>query len=93
MAATIRDKLMITLSHGLIATQRAGIALINRKALEKKSNGTYVPKEGGSGPTTHYCLSGDLRSFSAPPLPTFRALELRSQSQTVIVGSAATSHQ
>jgi hypothetical protein len=38
-------------------TQRAGIAIINRKALEKKSNGTYVPPEG-SGPTTHYCLSG-----------------------------------
>jgi hypothetical protein len=43
---TIRDKLMIALRHGLIATQRAGIALINRKALEKKSNGTYVPPEG-----------------------------------------------
>jgi hypothetical protein len=40
------------------ATRRAGIAIINRKALEMKSNGTYVPPEG-SGPTTHYCLSGD----------------------------------
>jgi hypothetical protein len=46
IAATIRDKLMIALRHGLIATQRAGITIINRKALEKKSNGTYVPPEG-----------------------------------------------
>jgi hypothetical protein len=52
-----------------------------------------MSRRRGSGPTTHYCLSGDLRSFSAPPLPTCEPLERRSQGQAVIVGSAATSHQ
>src|SRR6266700_1252639 len=32
--------------NGLIATQRKGITILNRKALEKKSNGTYAPPEG-----------------------------------------------
>ena len=31
---------------GLIATRRAGITILDRKALEKRSNGTYVPPEG-----------------------------------------------
>ena len=31
---------------GLIATRRAGITILNRKAMEKKSNGTYVPPDG-----------------------------------------------
>jgi CRP-like cAMP-binding protein len=33
-------------AEGLIATQRAGITILNRKGLEKRSNGTYVPPEG-----------------------------------------------
>jgi CRP-like cAMP-binding protein len=31
---------------GLIATQRNSITIVDRKALEKYSNGTYVPPEG-----------------------------------------------
>jgi CRP-like cAMP-binding protein len=31
---------------GLIATQRGNIRILDRKALEKRSNGTYVPPEG-----------------------------------------------
>ena len=30
---------------GLIATRRGRITILNRKALEKSSNGTYVPYE------------------------------------------------
>ena len=33
-------------TKGLINTRRGGITILNRKALEKKSNGTYVPPEG-----------------------------------------------
>src|SRR5258705_2187995 len=32
-------------NEGLIAARRGGITLLNRKALEKRSNGTYVPAE------------------------------------------------
>jgi CRP-like cAMP-binding protein len=32
--------------EGLIAARRRGISVLDRKALEKKSNGTYVPPEG-----------------------------------------------
>ena len=31
---------------GLIATRRGNIRILDRKALEKRSNGTYVPPEG-----------------------------------------------
>ena len=31
---------------GLIDTRRGGITILDRKALEEKSNGTYVPPEG-----------------------------------------------
>jgi CRP-like cAMP-binding protein len=32
--------------EGLIATRRGAIAILDRKAMEKRSNGTYVPPEG-----------------------------------------------
>ena len=32
--------------QGLISARRGGITIINRKSLEKRSNGTYVPPEG-----------------------------------------------
>jgi CRP-like cAMP-binding protein len=32
--------------EGLIAARRGGINILDRKALEKRSNGTYVPPEG-----------------------------------------------
>jgi CRP-like cAMP-binding protein len=31
---------------GLVATRRGSITILNRKVLEKRSNGTYVPPEG-----------------------------------------------
>jgi len=33
-------------NEGLIAARRGRITVVNRKALEKRSNGTYVPPEG-----------------------------------------------
>lgn len=32
--------------EGLIAARRGGITLLNRKALERRSSGTYVPLDG-----------------------------------------------
>jgi len=32
--------------EGLIAARRGGIRILDRRALEKRSNGTYVPADG-----------------------------------------------